>query len=187
MSELLDYSGLYQLLADLVARKRTQTLLGKTDNNRALMVGILRGEIVSLVCAGKRGRSAIPAVRQIAALTFRLDDNAAPTGGMDLPPTTELMDALRPSTGDPDHPSPPRATDGVAPDQGRDGPRLCELLSRFIGPIAPVLCAETIKAAGGLGSDEQKQSVILALAKEIDNDAEAEQFIESARKILGAI
>ena len=186
MAELLDYSGFYQLLGDLIAEKRTNTLLGKTDNNRSVIIGIRGGEIVSLICAGKRGRQAISAIRQISALTFRLDDTAAPAGGPDLPPTSEIMAALMPSAGGQDPGRPVVATSGAgAPGQDPDGTRLCELLSRFLGPIAPVLCMETIGAAGGLDGEARKRAVILSLAKEIDNEAEAKQFVEGARKILG--
>jgi hypothetical protein len=186
MAELLDYSGFYQLLGNLVAEKRTNTLLGKTDNNRSVIIGIRRGEIVSLICAGKRGRQAISAIRQIAALTFRLDDTAAPAGRPDLPPTSEIMAALMPSAGGQDPGRPVAATSARgAPGQDPDGTRLCELLSRFLGPIAPILCTETIGAAGGLDSEARKRAVILSLAKEIDNEAEAKQFVEGAQKILG--
>jgi len=184
MSELLDYSGFYQLLSDLVAKKRTHTLLGRTDTNHSVMIGIRNGEIVSLICAGKRGRSAIPAVRKISALTFRLDDAVSQTSVSDLPPTAEIMGALKPSAGFQEFEEAARPSAGS--DAQGDGPRLCELLSRFVGPIAPLMCTETIRAAGGLNDDAQKEKVILALAKEIDDEAEAAQFIESARKMLGA-
>jgi len=187
MSELLDYSGLYRLLADLVAKKRTNTLLGKTDTNHSVMIGIRGGEIVSLICSGKRGRAAIPAIRNIAALTFRLEDAASHASGTDLPPTADIMRALSPSADSQDAGQFAAPREGAAPDPQGDGPKLCELLSRFLGPIAPVMCSETIRAAGGLGNEAQKQQVILALAKEIDNEAEAAQFIDSARKLLGAI
>jgi hypothetical protein len=186
MAELLDYSGFYQLLGDLVAKKRTNTLLGKTDNNRSIIIGVSRGEIVSLICAGKRGRQAIPPIRQITALTFRLDDTVAPAGGPDLPPTSQIMAALMPSASGQDTGRPVAATSTKgASGQAPDGTRLCELLSGFLGPIAPVLCMETIDEAGGLDSEAKKREVILILAKEIDNEAEAKQFVEGARKILG--
>ena len=123
MAELLDYSGFYQLLGDLVAEKRTNTLLGKTDNNRSVIIGIRGGEIVSLICAGRRGRQAISAIRQIAALTFRLDDTAAPAGRPDLPPTSEIMAALMPSAGGQDPGRPVAATSaGGAPVRVPMGP-----------------------------------------------------------------
>jgi hypothetical protein len=186
MAELLDYSGLYQLLADLVAKKRTGTLLGRTDTNHSVMIGVRSGEIVSLICAGKRGRSAIPAVRKITALTFRLEDNAAQAGGADMPPTADIMHALRPSADFEDVDAAAAPMDRLAAGQAGDGPKLCELLSQFVGPIAPVLCTETIRAAGGLGDEARREQVIFALAKEIGNETEAAQFIESARKILSA-
>jgi hypothetical protein len=187
MSELLDYSGLYHLLADLVAKRRTNTLLGKTDTNHSVMIGIRDGEIVSLICAGKRGRSAIPVIRKIESLTVRLEDTAGHPSGADLPPTADIISALSPSAYAQDMGQVAASPGGVAPDQQGEGPRLCELLSRYVGPIAPVICSDAIKAAGGLGNQAQRQRVILALAKEIDNEAEADLFIESARKMFGVI
>ncbi len=187
MSELLDYSGLYQLLSELVAKKRTGTLLGKTDTGHSVMISVRGGEIISLICAGKRGRAAIPAIRKITSLTFRLDSAAGQAGATDLPPTADIMGALTPSSPGQEAGLSLASPGGVLPDQQGDGPMLCELLSRFLGPIAPVMCSETIRAAGGLADDAQKQRVILMLAKEIDNEAEAAEFIEGARKILGVM
>jgi hypothetical protein len=44
---------------------------------------------------------------------------------------------------------------------------------------------ETISTAGGLDSEAKKQAVILSLSNEIDNESEAKQFVEGARKLLG--
>ena len=185
MAELLDYSGLYQLLADLVAKKRTATLLGRTDTNHSVMIGVGGGKIVSLICAGKRGHSAIPAIRTISALTYRLEDKAAMAGGADLPSTDDILHALRPwaSVEDMADMAPPPGL--LAPGQDGNGPKLCDLFSQFVGPIAPVLCSEAINAAGGLGDEARKEQVIFTLAKEIDDQAEAAHFIERARRILG--
>jgi hypothetical protein len=183
MGDLLDYSGLYQLLTDLVAKKQTCTLFGRTDNNRAVMIGILGGEIVTLSCAGRRGGAAIPALRQVSTLTIRVDDGVA-QGAMALPTTAEILSDLMPTAmgGNLTGINPPPE---VAQGSRGDGAKLCELLARFIGPIAPVLCSESIRAAGGLEGEAQKQGVILILAREIDDEAEAKQFVDSAREILG--
>ncbi len=185
MTQMLDYSGLYQLLADFVAKKHTGTLLGKTDTNHSVMISVRGGEIVSLICAGKRGRSAIAAIRGITALTFRLEDHAGPPGGGAMPPTAEILLALRPWARPEDVGGLAAAPDRPAPDQAGDGPKLCDLLSEFVGPIAPVLCSDAIRAAGGLGDEARMQRVILTLAQEIENEAEAAQFIDRARRMLG--
>lgn len=185
MTKLLDYSGLYQLLSELVGKKRSGTILGKTDTNNSLIIGVRGGEIVSLICAGKRGRSAIAAIRKINAVTFRFEDTAALPSGVELPPTAEILHALSPWSSAEDLAGATAPADRGSPGQGVDGSKLCELLSRFIGPIAPVLCSEAISAAGGLGDDARREQVIFTLAKEIDDDGESAQFIESARRLLG--
>lgn len=185
MTKLLDYSGLYQLLADLVTKKRTGTILGKTDSNHSVMIGVRDGDIAYLICAGKRGRSAIPEIRKITALTVRLEDSATLLGGRDMPSTAEIMLVLRPWAS-------PEAVSGVsaapdphAPHQEADGPKLCDLLSQFLGPIAPVLCSDAIRDAGGLTDEARRQQVILTLAQEIEDEAEAAQFIDRARALFG--
>ncbi|MGE5152590.1 MAG: hypothetical protein ACM3ST_01120 [Bdellovibrio bacteriovorus] len=180
MATLLDYSGLYQLLTDFVGKKRTGTILGKTDTNNSVIIGFRGGEVVSLICAGRRGRSAIAAIRKITAVTVRIEDSATPSSAADMPATADIMHGLSPWT------SLEEAAPAPSPGQGGDGSGLCDLLSQFIGPIAPVLCSEAISAVGGLGDEARKQQVILTLAKEIENEREATQFIERARRLLGA-
>lgn len=186
MTRLLDYSGLYQLLAEFVARQRTGTILGKTDTNHSVMIGVRGGEIVSLICAGKRGRSAISAIREISALTVRIEDNAGLPGGPEMPATPEIMLALRPWASPEAISGPSASTDRSASHQGGNGPQLCDLFSQFVGPIAPVLCADAIRTAGGLNDEARKQQVILTLAQEIEDEGEATQFIEQARRMLGS-
>lgn len=182
MAELLDYPGLYRLVADLVAQRRTATLFGKTDANRSVMIAVQRGEIVSLICAGKRGRSAIAALRSVNALSYRIEDTAAMAGGAETPPTAEILYALRPGVEPPAGATP--APTALAATQQGDGPRICQLLAEFVGPIAPVLCSEAIGAVGGLGGLTEREQVIYALAKEIDDQAEATHFIERAHRLL---
>jgi hypothetical protein len=184
MATLLDYSGLYQLLTDFVGKRRTGTILGKTDTNNSLIIGFRSGEIVSLICAGRRGRAAVGAIRKINALTLRIEDNATPSNATDMPATADILHALSPWTSQEDAASAPAGR--PSPGQGGEGSGLCDLLSQFIGPIAPVLCSEAISAAGGLGDEARKQQVILTLAKEIENEREATQFVERARRLLGA-
>lgn len=184
MTKLLDYSGLYQLLSELVGKKRSGTILGKTDTNNSLIIGVRGGEIVSMICAGKRGRLAIAAIRKINAVTFRLEDTAALPGAVELPPTTDILHALSPWTSPEEVAGATAPADRLSSGQGGDGMKLCDLLSRFIGPIAPVLCSEAISAAGGLGDDARREQVIFTLAKEIDDEGEAAQFIETARRLL---
>lgn len=186
MTTLLDYARLYQLLMDLVSKRRTGTILGKTDNNHSIMIGVRNGEIVFLICAGKRGRSAIPEVRKITALTVRLEDTASLPNGRDMPSTEELMQVLKPGASPQEFDDLTAAPGGVADHHEGDGRKLCELLSQFLGPIAPVLCSDAIRDAGGLGDETRKQQIILTLAQEIDDEAEATQFIDRARALLAS-
>jgi len=54
-----------------------------------------------------------------------------------------------------------------------------------MGPIAPLMCRETIKAAGGIDSPDKVRRVIDELAREIDDMAEAKRFLTQTQAELG--
>jgi hypothetical protein len=61
---------------------------------------------------------------------------------------------------------------------------LCKVLADYMGPIAPLVCRQTVSAVGGIDSPDKVRRVVDDLAKEIDNGAEAERFRGQARKEL---
>ncbi len=187
MSDRLDYQAFFDLLRTRVAGKGTHTLFGRTDSNHAVIIGLRGGEVVCVTCGAKRGVAAIPALRQMSWGTFRVEDSLVPLQSSGLPPTNEILASLSPFA-DLDSfkvETKPASAAGSTPN--REARTLCSLLSRYLGPVAPMLCAEKITAAGGLHNSDQLDRVLRQLAQEIGSAKEAEEFMTLARGELGAL
>ena len=186
MTESVDYAVFYEQLAELVAGRESGTLYLKNDLNHVGIVGVRTGRIVSLVYGPKRGRPAIELIRQTRTGTVRLDRGVLAFREHELPSTEEILDLLSPlhatlapvkrggagETG--------LASSGVA----ANAQILCNLLTEYLGPVAPLLCDETISAADGLSGSRQLDDVIESLAQEIEDPEEAREFRKRARLAL---
>lgn len=163
------------LLETLVAKRQTTTLYVRTDDNHLIAIGVDRGEIVSLICGPRQGERAIPQIRKMRSGTYRLDDNATPhrRAGTSLPSSKTLLTLL--------------SADDDAPSDDCDWLQdvLCNVLRDYVGPIAPVVCRDTVEAAGGVDSPEKVRWVIEELAREIDDTGEAQRFVARAQAELG--
>jgi hypothetical protein len=171
MSGEITRSGLGDLLKTLMDERRSTTVYVATDDNHLIAVGLERGELVYLICGPRQGERALPMIERMRSGTYRLDDSASVHRRADVRlPTREALLSLL-------------ATGSNAPtgDGDRMEERLCKLLTRYMGPIAPLVCRQTIEAAGGLGSTDKLRDVVEALAGEIDHPEEAERFRKAAR------
>ena len=168
---------LVDLLKGLVKDGRSSTIYVHTDDNHLIAVGVDRGEIVSLICGPKQGERAIPLIRKMRTGTYRVDDAVTPHRrfGAKLPSSDALLSLLA-EDGD----------IGVSDCQWVQEV-LCKVLADYMGPIAPLVCRDTVKAAGGIDSPEQVKRVVEDLAQEIDNLAEAERFRAQAQAELGSL
>lgn len=164
-------SGLGDLLKTLMDARRTTTVYVRTDDNHLIAFGLDGGELVYLICGPRQGERALPMIQRMRSGTYRLDDSAGSHRRPDVRlPTREALLSLL-ATGD----------DAPVGDGGRIEERLCKLLTRYMGPIAPLVCRQTVEAAGGLSSADKVREVVEALASEIDSPAEAERFRRDAR------
>ncbi len=192
MPDRVDYSEFYDRIHDLIETKAQGTLFTKCDKNHLIIVAVRDGKIISLRYGPKRGEAAIPLIRGIKFGDIRLDGSAIADQAQELPPTSVIMDQLKP-----DGPAKPFANgpmfDLSVPSAERqrgsvgemDGAEvLCKLLAGFIGPVASLVCGENISAAGGLDSPEKVEVVIRGLAAEIPDSREAEEFIAQAHRLL---
>lgn len=185
MTETVDYAVFYDQLTELVATQDTGTLYFRNDANHVAVVGVRTGTIVSLICGPKRGRSAVELIRQSRNGTLRLDLGAVVFHEHELPSTPEILDLLSPlraaRQASPDH-----ATGAEAVPAGVAGQAqiLCSLLTEFIGPVAPLVCEEKMVSGNGVAGPGQMDDVIHALAREIENTQEAEEFVRRARQAL---
>lgn len=186
MTEPVDYAVFYEQLAELVTSRETGTLYLKNDRNHVAIVGVRAGKVVSLVCGPRRGRSAVELIRETRTGTVRLDCGALAFHEHELPSTDEILDLLSPlhaalapaERGHADAPGP-----GTAKAAG-NAQILCNLLTEYLGPVAPLICDETICSADGLSGSRQLDQVIQGLAQEIEDPGEAREFTRRARQAL---
>jgi hypothetical protein len=186
MSDSLDYDGFYRLLADCVSARKTCTIFGRTDANNSVIIGLDSGRIACLRCGSKKGMDVVAALRGMHSGTFRVDDVLIELHSAPPPPTADLMAALHPTIA----PSQPQPAAGAAPgkvEPTREAIMLCEMLARYIGPVAPVLCQEQIGAIGGLHHREQLDQVLGRLAQEIDDASEASDFVSAANREIAPL
>lgn len=186
MSDRLDYPAFYELVTELVSSSATSTLFGRTDTNHSVIIGLDGGTIVCVRCGPKRGLAAIHALRSMQWGTFRVDDALVELSSPTLPPTAELVAALHPgATVFEDTPGDDSADPAQQSDNhSAEAKLLCDLLSRYVGPVAPVLCSEEIKAVGGLDHLGKLDLVLGKLAREIDDAGEASEFVLLAQREL---
>jgi len=166
---------LVDLLKSLVKEGRTSTLYVHTDDNHLIAIGVDRGEIVSLICGPKQGERAIPLIRQMRTGTYRLDDSVTPHRrfGARLPSSDALLSLLT------------EEGDTQVSDCQWVQDVLCKVLADYMGPIAPLVCRDTVQAAGGIDSPEKVKRVVEDLAQEIESVAEADRFRAQAQAELG--
>ncbi len=177
MNGQITRSGLGDLLKSLMDERRTTTVYVHTDDNHLIAVGLDHGELVYLICGPRQGERALPEIQKMQSGTYRLDDSASTRSrpGVRMPTRETLLSLL--------------ATGSEAPigDSSGTEERLCAVLTRYMGPIAPLVCRQTVEAAGGLTSAERVRQVVEALALEIDNPQEAERFRRDARRELDGV
>ena len=174
MNEEITRDQLAALLQSQMAERQTNTLYVHTDDNHLIAVGIERGEIVSLTCGARRGKRALPLIRNMHSGTYRFDENVMPDrrATTELPTGKELLASLTDEAEDTEQ--------GKPCDQGQLQSILCKVLQDHMGPMAALVCRETIEAAGGLDSADKVKRVIDNLAREIDDPREASQFQDRA-------
>lgn len=178
MTERLDYPGYLAKLEGLVREKETGTLFAKTDDNHLVVAVVRDGAIVSLAHGPKRGADAIGLVKQMGHAEVRVDPNAIAYGNKPLPPTDEILASLRSAVAV----SASAGVGGLNTAEVRSV--LCELLTDYLGPAAPIICDEKMAALGPTVSPAAVDLAVRELAEEIDDEQEAGQFQQLARQRL---
>ena len=178
MKDTITRGEFVHLLKCFIDEQRTTTLYVRTDDNQLIVVGLAAGEIVSLRCGHKRGEQAIPLIRSMNEGRYRLDDASSPhrNVGITLPPNEELLLLLEEN----------EATFSSSDcEWAHDA--LCDVLSHYMGPIAPVLCKEAIAAVGGIDSPTKVRQVVERLAREMDRGTDANRFREQVQTRLARL
>ncbi len=95
MSDYLSNIQLQDILAQLVAGGRSGTFVINSSCNHVITIALDKGQILALFYGPKRGRSAIPLIGRITGGTFRFEETLLRVNAQDLPPTSEVLTALR--------------------------------------------------------------------------------------------
>ncbi len=190
----LSYRQLMSELSALCAAKRTGTMFIATTDNHSARIGLILGEIVSLVFRARRGPEALDHVRKITAGRFSFSDTVMDRGVQaGLPATADLLALL---IGDePPLPLPPplpapAATPRIparAAVRPTGNPQLARAqeaieaeLTEFVGPIAPLLCRKHFARAAADGPPWDWRELVDAIAREIGDLAMEDRFKQQA-------
>ena len=185
--ELMPFWCIVEQLRQFCAERLTGTVFIVSDDNRMAQVQLDAGNIVMLLCRGRRGREALATMRTMLHARLRFDASVVAAPDAERLDTGEVIDQLgmgkdRADGEDqrreaaPQAARVPPAADAVTPEQAA---RLERLLVQYIGPMAQIVCAEHVAGARDL------RSLVLALAGDIPDKRQADAFQAAAGALLG--
>ena len=85
---------LLQQLSQLCQQQHTGTLIGITEHNESLMIVLQQGNIVGLSFRMTFGMAALPLILAVSYCTFNFKDNLVIHVDADLPPSSDILQAL---------------------------------------------------------------------------------------------
>lgn len=186
MSAEISRAEVFRMIRGLVTGKGTATLYIHTDNNRMIIVAAQDGEIITLTSGPKHGAKAIPMLQEMQSAKVRVDDNAISLRSENMPPTSELLTLIETETPDASDESGKRspATRVLTPKVEEAKGILSQLLTEYMGPIAPMYCEQVLDSLGNSLDGDNLLIAVDKMAKEAGGPAEAQAFTEQALKKL---
>lgn len=196
MKEEISRTEVIRWLRKLVADKRTATLYVRTNHNRMAMIGIKKGEIVTLVCGPKRGMKAIPLLQEMSSAVVNEENTAVAHHSDELPPTSTILAMIEAGgemasfVGDG---SPASQTFSPMAAMASAGfvktisarATLVELLTDYMGPIASMVCDDALDSFGPTIDNPAKlREAIDRIARELNDIRDAKAFAAQAKKLL---
>lgn len=173
MSDIITRNELVDLLKMLIGKRCSNTVYVRTDDNHLISIGVEDGAIVSVMAGPRFGERAIATLQNLRSGTYRIEPGVAAQRRGGLPSSDELLTRI--------------SAEGTEVG-GRDvhwiQNTLCKLLVTYLGPIAPLVCQQTMAAAGPLSSRDKVLGLVESLAREIDAPAEADRFRAQATQEL---
>lgn len=186
MNEKYSYAKVVDMIRVLVARMQTATLYIRTDHNRMVLVAMKDGEIITLSSGPRHGAKAISILREMRSAAVRIDNNAIAYHTENMPPTTVLLSMLE--TGTQQAPAVSGKRPSASGSSGMEKERvkiiLSQLLTEYLGPIAPMCCEQVLDAMGNSLDVDQQRAAVQQLATEAGSPEEARAFTERARQQL---
>jgi hypothetical protein len=183
--ELMPFQGIMEQLRQFRDQGRTGTAFIVSDDNRMAQVHMDGGNIVLLLCRGKRGADALAAMRTMLRASVRFDETYVAKGEQLTtagPSLSELLNdpaPLRARAAERGGPQPLRPRPAPAVFAKADLLRLERMLAAHIGPMATIVCAEHASEASDL------RALVMVLAAEIPDKKQAADFRLDAGRALG--
>ena len=193
--ELMPFWCIVEQLRQFCAERLTGTVFIVSDDNRMAQVHLDSGNIVMLLCRGRRGLEALAAMRTMLNARLRFDNSYVSASDSELLDTGEVIDQLGMSlaasaslaSAAPAAVAPrvvltvpetaPAHAVGALWGDALD--RLEHMLVQYIGPMAQIVCADHADSAGDL------RQLVLALSDEITDKKQAAAFRADAGRSLG--
>jgi len=203
LAEFTPFPSLLEQIAKLCGQRQTGTVMLVSDDNRMGQIHLRAGEIVFVMCRGRRGRDALGNMRtmQAARLSFiagavdaaEAIEWASKTvldylNGLlpDLPGKGDAGVALQPATARtpavaaaPAAPAPVQRQPAAAVDVTPANKAVFEkVMLTYIGPMAQIVCADHFAA------NTDVRALTLALANEIPGAAQQARFRAEIAQLL---
>jgi hypothetical protein len=191
---MIPFRSVIDMVREFCMQRRTGTVFIVSDDNRMAQVHLESGNIVALLCRGRRGQEAVAGIRSMQAARLRFDDNYLTATDAERFDTGALLDLLGGSAQ-----ADTRGSERVVQLRGAKGAvdaaaapapshaavtpaqvAACErLLIQYIGPMGEIICADHAGQAANV------KALIALLAEEIPDKAQATQFAREAARSLG--
>lgn len=186
--ELIPFWRIVEQLRQFCAERLTGTVFIVSDDNRMAQVHLESGNIVMLLCRGRRGLDALAAMRTMLNARLRFDDSyisATETEHLDTREVINQLSASLPSAPPGAALRPPAAAPGAtaapagAALSAEALARMERILVQYIGPMAQIVCADHAADAGDV------RALALALIGEIPDKKQADAFRAEAARSFG--
>lgn len=170
--ELNSLPTIVEQIRQLCIQLRTGTVFLVSDQNRMVQVHLDRGEIALLMHRNRRGQEALQIIAGMRQARLRFDEGYVTKAEKDTLSTRAVLDYLHAAAQD----VPPSATaqdSGAAPAIALNGEvtaAIEAIMTRYIGPMAEIVCAEHFARATDL------PALIQGLAGEFPVQAHAARF-----------
>jgi hypothetical protein len=186
--DMIPFRRIVEMVREFCTQRRTGTVFIVSDDNRMAQVHLESGNIVALLCRGRRGQEALAGMRTMHAARLRFDDNYLTADGGEHFDTSEVLEQLGGGV-----PARSRAVERVAPPApaapaAAKGPgaitpaqaaALERILVQYIGPMGEIVCADHLAGAGNA------KALVAVLADEVPDKAQAALFTAEASRLLG--
>jgi len=190
---MINFEEAISRLRQLCAAGSTGTLFLVSNKNHSINFALESGEIVGVMCHGKRGREGLEMMHDIVTVKYNFKDGLVlPLATPDLPSTKEILSFLDGSVIAMPEPLESQAADTVSASRGtplKIGVEAAmstmeEALAQHLGPVAGLVCTEFTKQLQSTPTQETLGVVIDGIAAKIANPRQSDTFKEQMRQAL---